>query len=266
LLQAGKKSPRADQLRCGLQDAQLGISLHRQNQLPERGRIDEAVGIEHDHMVVTSAPSGHEVLDIARLARNVEPSPPIPNRHDRTQGRAQLGDLQGLANPRIGVGGVGQHDDLESAMRIDELQCLRHRLQRGGGARRILVIGGHHQRGQGARGRRLESRIAPFRRARQDRPGCKCNPTQGHGEEKYHRALQQRHAGEAHDLQHLIDAVHGHAQGHHNQDEPRIQHLGRNQMPLGPPRFMLQILRRHAHGRLGRHSARRISFECGAGI
>jgi hypothetical protein len=70
-------------------------------------------------------------------------------------------------------------------------------------------------------------------------------------------ALQQGHAGEAHHLQHLIDAVGGDADGGGDQDEARVQGGG-GRLRAGAARgFVAQILRRHVERRLGRHAAGR---------
>src|ERR1700688_3117681 len=81
LLQAPKKGRRADQLRSGLQYPQVRIGLHGPYQPLQSRRIDQAVAVEHDHMIVAAAPARYEVLEVAGFARDVLPTPPIPYRH-----------------------------------------------------------------------------------------------------------------------------------------------------------------------------------------
>ena len=82
LLQPAEKGVRTDEPRRRLQDPQLRVRVHHLHQSQQRRCVDQAVGVEHDHVVVAPAPARDEFLDIARLAGDVAPAPPIPHGHD----------------------------------------------------------------------------------------------------------------------------------------------------------------------------------------
>ncbi len=208
-------------------------------------------------MVIAAAPSSDEILDVARLASDVAPASAIPHGHDRRERAPQPLDRRGLADPRIGARRVGEHDDLEGAVPADSLQRLGHGLERRGGARRILVVDRHDQRGP-----RLEARsrvgpgITALRGARDHRSCGKGDPCERHAEEEDHHPLQHGHAGEAHDLQHLIDAVGGDAEGCGKEDEAGEPDGRRGRRHRQARRRIVEILRGHAEAFLGRHAAR----------
>ncbi len=247
------KSVRAlDELRSGLQDPERGIRAHHVGQPRERRSGDQAVRVEHDHVIVAAAPTGDEVLDVAGFARDVAPPPAIPHRNDRRERSAQPVDRDGLADPRVGVGRIREYDDFEAAVRADLAERLRHGLQRRGGAGRILVVNRHDQCGERAAARRPRirrrgrSRIAPLRGAGDHRAGRERDPRQGNGEEENHRSLQERHAREAHDLEHLVNPVGGDPERHGHEDEAGEQHRARRAAQRHLPGGIAQILGGHA--------------------
>ena len=262
LLQAAEKRPCSDQLRSGLKQSERRVLAHHLRQPQKRGGVDQAVGVEQDHVVVAAAPAPDEVLHIAGFARDVAPASPIPHRHDLGEGPAQRIDRRRFADPSVGVGRIRQHHDLEAAIRIDRRKPFGHGLQGRGGAHRVLVVDRHDQRRQCAAGpgRRVRHRITAFRCAGDDRAGGKGYPTEGYREEEYHQPLQQRHAGESHHLQHLVDAVDGDAEAHGDQDESRERDRGGGSNPGAPRRRAPQILGGHAQWRLRRHAAGRSPF------
>ena len=58
LLQPAEEAARPDQLGRGLQDAERGIRVHHLHQPRQRRRVDQAVGVEHDHVSRSARPSG----------------------------------------------------------------------------------------------------------------------------------------------------------------------------------------------------------------
>src|SRR5690606_19758753 len=89
LLQARKETCAADEQRDGLQDAELRVRLHSPHQLDERLGSHQAVGIEHDHVVVAPAPALDELFDVPGFASGVVPASAIPYRHDVAQVASQ---------------------------------------------------------------------------------------------------------------------------------------------------------------------------------
>ena len=269
LLQPAEQRARADQLRSGLQDAERRVRADHPRQPGQARGIDQAVGVQHDHVIVAAAPAGHEVLQIAGFSCDVAPAPAVPHRHDRGERAAQSVDRCRLTDPGIRVRRIGQYDHLEGAARAEPLQRLAHGLQSRGGAGGVLVVDGHDQRGPGAAKARVRvrQRVAPFGGARDHGARGEGDPGERHTEEEDHHALQHGHVGEAHDLQHLIDAVGGDAETHGNQDEAGEP----DGLPARPHRQtrrrVAEVLRSHAEPSLGRHASgavRRRQAHCGA--
>ena len=222
LLQPAEEGARADQLGSGLQYPQGRIGLHHLHQTLKRRCVDQAVGIEHDHMVVAAAPTCHEILDVARLARDVPPAAAVPHRHDAGERLAQQIYGRRFADPGIGIGRVGYHHDLEAAMGADAGERLGHRAQGRGGAHRILVVDRHEQRRERGVGRFAGLWIAMLRGAGQHRARGERDPGERHREEEDHQALQHGHARKSHYLQHLVKTVGRDSRRGGDQDEPGI--------------------------------------------
>jgi hypothetical protein len=90
-----------------------------------------------------------------------------------------------------------------------------------------------------------------------DHRACgECDPCEGHAEEEDHQALQERHAREAHDLQHLIDAVDRDAEAHGDEDDAREPDRERGGIRRQTRRRIVEILRGHAEPGLGGHASR----------
>ena len=68
LLHPGEQGVAVDDQRQGLDDAGVGVGLHGGGEPHDGVAAHQAVGVEHDHMLVGAAPAGHEVGDVAGLA------------------------------------------------------------------------------------------------------------------------------------------------------------------------------------------------------
>ena len=68
LLQAREHRVAVDDQRQALDDAGVGVRLHRRRQTDDRFARHQAVGVEHDHVRVMAAPMGDEIGDVAGLA------------------------------------------------------------------------------------------------------------------------------------------------------------------------------------------------------
>ena len=151
LLQPGKQGLRADELRRGLQDPERGVRTHRQHQALQSGRVDQAVGIEHDHVVVAGAPAADEFLEIAGFTGDIEPAPPIPDRHDVPK---QARNLATLKVSRIHASALVESERITISKPPCAwmlLQRFAHRLQGRRGAGRVLVVDRHHECGKRGR-------------------------------------------------------------------------------------------------------------------
>ena len=112
LLQAREHRVAVDDQRRALDDAGVGVGLHRRGEADDRFPRHQAVGVEHDHMRVVAAPMGDEIGDVAGLAAHV-PSPPAVVEARLRQPRAHRQERALLRDPDIGVGGVGDEEEVE---------------------------------------------------------------------------------------------------------------------------------------------------------
>src|SRR5690606_35863396 len=74
LLQAREQARAPNEERNGLEDAESRLRLHASDELDHRFRGHQAVRVQDDHVVVTTAPALHELLDVAGLAPGVVPA------------------------------------------------------------------------------------------------------------------------------------------------------------------------------------------------
>jgi len=145
LLEAREHRVAVDDERQALDDAGVGVRLHRRRQAHDRFPRHQAIGVKHDHVRVMAAPMGDEIGDVAGLAAPVlAPSPIIEAglRQSRAhrQKRALLGD------PDVGVSGVGDEEKVERMRLAGAFDVLEDGLHGAEHARRRLVVDRHHDR------------------------------------------------------------------------------------------------------------------------
>jgi len=197
LLQAPKKV--VAPISCGRSAVSQGrIGLHIPYQPLQSRRIDQAVGVEHDHMIIAAAPARHEVLEVARFARDVLPAPPVPN---GMMGSSELRKRSTLRVSRIQESALVESERIT----ISKPRCASMSARASAslaaprGAQRVFIVNGITSAVSVARPNQVvESRRfeAP---ASTEPAGTQSSP--GKSQRKKSSDLQQSHAREAHDLQ-----------------------------------------------------------------
>ena len=152
LLEAREHRVAVDDERQALDDAGVGVRLHRRRQAHDRVARHHAIGVEHDHMRVMAAPMGDEIGDVAGLAAQVlAPSPVIEARLRQPRAHRQKRAL--LGDPDVGVGGVGDEEEVERMGLAGAFDVLEDGLHGAEHARGRLVVDRHHDRRSLAQGR-----------------------------------------------------------------------------------------------------------------
>ena len=214
LLHAREHRVAVDDQRQALDDAGVGIGLHRRGEPDDRLAGHHAVGVEHQHVGVAAAPAGDEVGDIAGLAARVLAPAPIVDARFRQalahgQERALLGD------PDVGVGRVGQEEIVEGVAETGALDVLEDRLHGAEDPGRRLVVdrhddGGLLARAPAGRAARLSTRAISQHEADDARGEGEGDPGKGDDEQDDHRPFEQGdRAADVDHLVHLEGAVDG---------------------------------------------------------
>src|SRR5947209_14052342 len=113
LLDARKQRVAIDDERQRLDDAGIRIGLHCGGEKHDRAAGHQAVGIEHDHVLVRSAPAGDEVSDVAGLAARVLRPVTIEDARAVRQTRPQGEEGALLRYPYIRIGRVREEEPVE---------------------------------------------------------------------------------------------------------------------------------------------------------
>ena len=265
LLHAREHRVAIDDERQRLDDARVGIGLHRVGERDDGVSGHQAVGVEHDHVRVGAAPAGHEIGDIARLAARVFRASSIIDARAGAEPRAHGEKGAFLRDPNIGVGRVRQEEPVEGRARAGRLDILVNRLQGAKHARRRLVIDRHDDGGSLAR-RHGRVDLPPAARQQPDKADDGArerqrDPRKVRHEQNEQRPFERRDRADVHDAIHFVRAVNGEGEAaakHDQARQPRWRatrwrvHAGRVE-----PR---QRLRRHGQRRLGRRGRQSIQL------
>ena len=140
---AGEQGVAADEARHGLQQAEARFGVHARDHFDQGVRFHQAVGVQHDHVGVTPAPTAHEVFDVAGFTSAVLRAAAVPDGKRRFFAQDVQGG--GFAQPGIRLLRVGDDEDLGAVGEHGVAEFLCHRQQCGMGQRRIFAINGHKQ-------------------------------------------------------------------------------------------------------------------------
>ena len=215
LLQAREHGVAIDDERLALDDAGVGIRLHRRRQAHDRLSRHQAVGVKDDHLRIVAAPVNDEIGDVARFAGKILAPPPVIEAGLR-QARANGDESALLGDPDIGVGGVGQQEEVERVRLAGTFDVLENRLHGAEDARRRLVVDRHHDRRSFAQARRrLASAPMSEEPDKADHGGGKRerHPGKSDNEQHHHRPFKRRDRADRDDLEHLVGAICGQGQG-----------------------------------------------------
>ena len=253
LLGAREQGVAVDDQRQGLDDAGVGIGLHGGGESDDAGAGHQAVGVEHEHVVVGAAPAGHEIGDVAGLALEVLGAVPVIDPRQRPELVAQGDERPLLGDPGIRVRGIGQDEIIEMRAEPGRLDGFADRLERREGAGRRLVVDRHDDSGarrQPVRDRRRAGgALDEHEEAENGAREGESDPREVDREQAEQDPLQDGDGADRHDLIHLEGAVgrQGRRAAEHEQPrEPRDRlPLGGEQPPLVASRPAFQRLRRH---------------------
>ena len=264
LLRAGEQRVAVDDQRQRLDDAGVGVVLHRDREPRDGLAGHQAVGVEHQHVIVGAAPAGDEIGDVAGLAMVVlRPVAVVdPGARFELVAPCEKGPL--LGDPGVGVGRVGEDEVVEMIAEPGRFDLLAHGFECRESARRRLVVDRHHHRGAGpqiVRKRRQWPGLAQQdQEAEEPAREGEGDPREVEGEEQEQDALKDRRAADRHDLVHLAGAVGGQRRRpteHEKPGEPgRAIGIGCGEAPPVLGRPARERLDRHFQAALGRHRGR----------
>ena len=146
LLKAGEDRASVDEARDGLDEAGIGIGLHAADEVDDRLRLDQAVGVEHQQVIVGAAPAPAEIGDVAGLAADVAAAPAIEGARARSEPRPQLMERRLLGQRHGGIGGVAEDEPVEAGTVAETLDAGCHGLDRGEDPVGVFVVAGHEHR------------------------------------------------------------------------------------------------------------------------
>ena len=262
LLPAGEQRGRAHHRRHGLNEAKMRVAFHVDRQARHGLAAHHAVGIQHDHMVICAAETGHPLLDIARLATDIAGAAAIMDRAREGLAHFQIGLALGFAIFRVGI---RQDEEFEALAPHHLRQRSFHDRQAAEHAQEILVA--DRQQDGGARLERCAvSRdvgahalaLADRQQQEADRGSGKAegDPGEKRDEQGKIDALPEGNTVQADRPAHLVRGKRGGQQcQQHNQQPagPQVDVQG----AMDPTRRGREILHRHGKRRLCRHAFER---------
>ncbi|MNO76991.1 hypothetical protein D3C76_680860 [compost metagenome] len=201
LLHARIQGVHAGRLGRGLDDAGVRVGLHQAHQAAQALAAHDAVGVEHDHVLVLAAPATAEVVEVAALALHPAPTAAVEDAAEAFGFAAHVQPGLLLGHGDVGVVGVAEHEEVETV----EVAAGGYRFERRPQAcehpRHIFVADGHDQRGTCLGRDRLTAGtaagnavlVAPgeqLKEAHQRRPEARRHPTEQDAEENQDGGLQ----------------------------------------------------------------------------
>jgi len=155
LLHARIQGVHARGFRPGLDDAGVRVGLHQAHQAAQALATHNAVGVEHDHVLVLTTPATAEVVEVAALALHTATAAAVEDTAKALGFAAHVQPGLLLGHGDVGVVGVAEHEEVETV----EVAAGRHRLEGRPQAREhtrhVFVADRHHQRGTRLGGNRL---------------------------------------------------------------------------------------------------------------
>ena len=248
LLNAREEGVAVDDERQRLDDAGVGIRLHRRGEAHDGAPRHQAVGVEHDHMLVGAAPAADEFGDIAGLAARVLLAPPIEDaRAGGAEPAPQRNEGAFLGDPDVGVRRVGKKEPVEIGPEPRRLHAFENGLKRREDPARDLVVDRHHDDGFFTQGGWHRRRGPPTQqddeadhRAREG----ECDPGKVQDEEREQRPFESRDAADVDDPEHLVAAIGGQRGAAAECDEAREPGIRAHGLSGG----VFAVLRRRAMG------------------
>ncbi len=130
--------------RAGLEDAHARLPLHEAHHVHQGLACHEAVGIQHDHVTVGTAPAAQKIGDVAALVMQVHGATAIEQAPLRTQFPAQAIPGLPFRKPHLRIPAVGEDEEIKGVQGTGPLQGLVTGAQPVEGALHGLMVDGHH--------------------------------------------------------------------------------------------------------------------------
>ena len=196
LLHPGKQGLAPDGIGHGLDDAGAGVGIHQADQGADGAGAHDAVGIQHDHVVILAAPAPAELQEVADLAALVGVAAAVMQRRAAPMADPGLHGVECrlFLSRNGGIAGVGQHEQVHSAQGRAGNSGV-HRLDGGENRPRVLLVDRHHQRRTGQPGglrRHLQSTAgAAHQEAKHRRPAGQSHVKQVDRQQSQQRPTQR---------------------------------------------------------------------------
>ena len=195
----------------------VGIGLHGGGQAHDAVAGHQAVGVEHEHVLVVTAPAFHEIRDVAGLAMMVFSPAAVVEPRARTEPLAQGQEGALFRDPGIRIGRVRENEIIEMVAEARRFDRFVDRLERREGPRRLLVVDRHHHRGAVWQASRAGpparcSRPSSAKKPRSALVKASGDPRKVDGEQGDKHPLQDGRAADRHHLIHLVGAEGGQQQ------------------------------------------------------
>ena len=165
------------------------MALHQPHHVRQRGTFHDAVGVQHDHVAIPTAPASAEILQIAALAVGVLRPVAVENPSLAVQRPHHVLPAQFLLDPHVGIAGVAEDEEIEVRQATGFRQRAMDGAQAGKYSLRILVVDRHQDRGA----RRRHGRVGRRGRLAGNRPAVAAEQNR----EKPHERRPERHADPA---------------------------------------------------------------------
>ena len=192
LLHAGHEAVHVHGERRRLDHAHFGMQFHGLHHAHHGAAAHDAVGVEHDHVLVLRAPAAAEVGHVAALALGVVAAATVENVVEHVFSLAEFVPGFLFGHPGVGTGGVAENEDVE----LVAFAGLHQGMPGGGNARHVFagvfVVHGEENGGAGrvgnghgvasARGGEAVHLVGEHPAARHAHPEADGNPSEQNGE------------------------------------------------------------------------------------
>ncbi|MCW0416168.1 hypothetical protein NB689_001922 [Xanthomonas sacchari] len=262
LLHAREQGVAVDHFRQGLDQADVGVGLHAGSQAHDAVAGHQAVGVQDQHLRIGAAETTHPVGDVAGFAPGIAGAAPIEQATLAADALHQLGVHLLFFRADGRARGVAEDEEIEALDLAGGRHRFVDRLQAGHQPVRILVVGGHQQRGAVAHLRqrrvRIDAELAALAEHQGEEAGQRAHerqrdPGEQRDEQHHQTGFEHAHAADHQDLADQPTGVGGHRRGgaEHVEAPPADPDRGAGQARVAQFAF-LQRLQRHGQRRLGR--------------
>jgi hypothetical protein len=118
--------------------------FHHTRHLDDVRAVHEAVGIEHEHGLVSAAPGADEVADVARLAVFIGFTTPVVDPAESAETAAKIGPGDFFKHPEVEIARVAEDEEVERVEVAGGFDGTVDGLDAGTDLDAVLVVNGHH--------------------------------------------------------------------------------------------------------------------------